>query len=283
MRDKSGDDRFLCEEGKGEELNKRARLHKGFGSFFRIFRCGLRLVGALEAARTIRKDWFFRRNDNNRTLIYVHIGKCGGTTLRQALCESPTIHNEYEKILRVHLSKPPILKSAHYMIVVRNPIQRALSAFNYVYYIVVEKGARRKEWPKEYDILKKYETLNQLGESLYTGQKLCKEAADDFERIRHLHARISFYLTDLLTQIDPKQVRFVLVQETLNRDIKSMLNLENTKKYNSLNYSKAVEKNYLSEAAYFNLKRYMRDDYEALEKLLSIFNASETHSDLLFK
>lgn len=258
--------------------NTRIRLF-----FWGLVRHGLRAIGALPAARKIRDQWYFGRNDNNRTLILIHVGKCGGLSLRNALTESPRLSRDYDKILVAHLREPPVCQNAHYMIVIRNPIKRAISAFNYTYRRVVEKGVRRSESPEEYEILKKYKTLNSLAEQLYVRGYLQHEVAADFEKIRHLHERISFYLRNFLAHVKPEQIQFVLAQETLDRDIEYILGVNNRHKIHCPGAIVEIDKTFLSDEGYFNLKRYMADDYIALKQLLSICNTSHVDSDVLLK
>ncbi|MDC0195960.1 sulfotransferase family protein, partial [Candidatus Thioglobus sp.] len=72
-------------------------------------------------------------SDNPDSLIYVHIGKCGGATLGKSLLNSPIVNERFRTFTKIHVCKPPILKNASYAIVVRNPIKRAVSAFNWRY------------------------------------------------------------------------------------------------------------------------------------------------------
>lgn len=222
-----------------------------------------------------------RQIDKATTLIYVHIGKCGGASLKRAISESPKLKRQYDRVQEVHITKPPIFHNAHYMIVIRNPIQRAISAFNWRYALVVKDGTQRDRFTNEYDILKKYETLNNLGESLYTGQELSERGSTDFENIHHLHERISFYLTDLIAKVNPEQIQFVLAQESLQSDIESMLEVQNDHQIHKHGGTVALQRKHLSATAYTNLKRYMRDDYRALEKLLSVCNTCGAENDVL--
>ena len=75
--------------------------------------------------------------DSSKTLIYIHIGKCGGVTLVNALKKSSFVQNKFSSVHRIHFRRPPILKNVSYAIVIRNPIKRAISAFNWRYKLVV--------------------------------------------------------------------------------------------------------------------------------------------------
>ena len=81
--------------------------------------------------------------DNEGTLIYVHIGKCGGSSLWQVIPDSPLLKKRFNNVTKVHISKPPIFNKASYLIVLRNPIKRAISAFNWRYKLVVERSLQR--------------------------------------------------------------------------------------------------------------------------------------------
>ena len=98
--------------------------------------------------------------DHSNTLIYIHIGKCGGASLHSSIINSPRVKEAFASIHKIHIKKPPILKNASYAIVVRNPIKRAISAFNWRFKLVVNDEAQRHRFKGEYEILQKYGTLN---------------------------------------------------------------------------------------------------------------------------
>ena len=239
-------------------------------------------VDAYYSTKKIRERLRERFIDSEKTLVFIHIGKCGGTTLMSTIADSPVFKRSYDRILRAHLKQPPVYERAHYLVVVRNPIERAVSAFNWRYRKVVEE--RSQAWVDgEREALQKYGTLNQLAEALYLNNELCAEVAADFERISHLHARISFYLSDFLLKIDSSQVRFVLSQETLDSDIQRNLCVENVNELNK-NSGKVDAKNkQLTAAAYANLKRYLKEDYLALEQLLRICSTTNASKEILLK
>ena len=74
-----------------------------------------------------------------RELLFIHIGKCGGATLWRALSQSALIRQQFSLVKSIHVRRPPIRRHTRYLIVVRNPIARALSAFNWRYKLVVEE------------------------------------------------------------------------------------------------------------------------------------------------
>ena len=56
----------------------------------------------------------------------------------------------------------------------------------------------------EYQILKKYKTLNNLAESLYSDKVLNLKAAKEFKMIHHLNEDIAYYTSELLKNIEQK-------------------------------------------------------------------------------
>ena len=118
----------------------------------------------------------------SNVLVYIHIGKCGGVTLEKAIKDSPVVKGLFASVHKVHIQKPPIIKNASYAIVVRNPIDRAISAFNWRYKLVVIDETQKHRFDGEYDILKKYGTLNALSEELYKKGVLNPAVADEFQK-----------------------------------------------------------------------------------------------------
>ncbi len=56
----------------------------------------------------------------------IHIGKCGGGSLKAAL-QKAGIAGRYRIF---HVSQPVFRKNMRYIILARNPLERAISAFN---------------------------------------------------------------------------------------------------------------------------------------------------------
>jgi len=212
------------------------------------------------------------RYNNNKTLVYIHIGKCGGATLKNAINKSDVIANQYSKILTVHLVKPPIYNNSHYAIVLRNPIKRAISAFNWRFKLVVTDQIQKNRFQNEYSILAKYENLNNLAERLYIGNELDKKVANDFQKIHHLKENISFYLMPLLDKINKDQIFAVFVCENLNEDIRAILGVDNKSNVHKNDDPIPEYKKTLSDSGYKNLKRYLSYDYNCIKKAFELKN-----------
>ena len=218
---------------------------------------------------------------NPKTLVYIHIGKCGGRTLDTALRNSSIVKSKFSSVFRIHIMKPVIMKNVSYAIVVRNPIQRAISAFNFRYKLVVNDGTHKNQFDGEYEILKKYETLNSLCESLYTDGVLNSDVSGEFKKIHHLKENISFYLKPLLDKISPTQLFAVFATETLNEDIANILNINNELYIHQNSKNVSNDKKFLSKKAYNNLKRYLADDYLYLSKLINMNKTFSVDKQLL--
>ena len=229
--------------------------------------------------------------DTADELVYIHIGRCGGSSLWRAITDSPVVKGRFEKVHKVHIRKPPVLKNARYLVVIRNPIKRAISAFNWRYKLVVEDQVQRNRFEGEWEVLKKYGTLNNLAEALYVDQVLDTNVSNEFQIIHHLKENISFYLTDVLDYIKAEQVFCVLSTEALNDDIYKNLAVmevarvhENAKIYFGkprYQINTDESKKFLSDKACENLRKYLCDDYQCIEKLLKLKNTTSCKPSLL--
>lgn len=202
-----------------------------------------------------------------RDLLFVHVGKCGGSTVRQALRESPILERDFRRLRRYHFEAPPLERTAKYLFVTRDPIERAISAFNYRYYHVVMNGREVGRFAGEHEVLLKYGNLNSLAENLFVSGSISAEVVDDFNHIHHLgDESLSFYLKSLLPGIKESQVVGVLRTEKLDLDIMETLGVAVERKRVTSN-KVAPEMKYLSPLALSNLRQLLVDDYYYFEKL----------------
>ena len=215
-------------------------------------------------------------SDRSDSLVYVHIGKCGGSSLAWAIAESKSLSKEFKQIYRCHLEPPPILYHARYLIVVRNPIDRMVSAFNFEMKKAASRHNRRSSaWRTEF--FGKYNSINQLAESLYCDGNLSPSVARDLESVPHLGKCIAYYLRDLQEGISKDQIWAVMAQESLDADIQKFLNVRNKKaihREGSPSAAQATGK-FLSEEARVNLARYLQADFDILERLTSNFGIDD--------
>lgn len=221
--------------------------------------------------------------DDNKQLIFIHIDKCGGTSLWHSIQNSQIIKSKFSHIFKLHAEKPLILKKAKYLIVIRNPIKRAISAFNWRFYLSQKDEAQRQRFEGEWEILNKYKVLNNLAEELYVNDVLNAEVSKEFQKIHHIKQNIAFYLSELLLNITSDQIFCVLSTETISEDIVNHLKITDVKKfYENKKFTNDTNR-HLSENAYKNLKRFFHDDYRCIEKLLNLKESTACHRSILLK
>lgn len=231
--------------------------------------------------------------DTEETLIYVHIGKCGGASLWEAIANNPGLKTTFRSIFRLHICKPPVLQNARYLFVVRNPIERALSAFNWRHFLVQENRrivvenrkirAQRERFAGEHRVLEHYGSLSALAEALYSGDgSLDAIAAADFNAIHHLKENIAFYLSDLLPAIEHQQVFAVMAAETLDEDIARDLGNTTVERFHSNQNKTTSDHLDLSPQARTNLRRFLDDDYTSIRRLLELSSKNGLRAEVPF-
>jgi len=183
---------------------------------------------------------------------FIHIGKCGGSTVSQILRSLKVSHNI------LHIQPVNFDPNKKYVILLRNPIQRFISAFNWRCKLVLYEKSQLNRFVGEKNLLEKYQNVNQLAESLFTPDGFTKD-----QYIHHIHEDINFYLENFLKLCSKKNILAVITTETLDSDIKSIWN--RVGEVPQLNKNK--ESTYLSELGYQNLKQFLKKDYECIDKL----------------
>lgn len=164
-----------------------------------------------------------RRKSHTQTSL-IHIGKCGGGSLKAALREAGLT----DRFRIFHVRQPVFQKNMRYIILARNPLERVISAFNWRYKLVVVTGEQRYSDPGEFEALTQYGSINVLSEALYDNDGIEKpDAIRAIRTIGHIRMDISFYLTALLDRCRPDQIQAVLMQETLNQDIAKVFGIHN--------------------------------------------------------
>ncbi len=207
--------------------------------------------------------------------ILIHVGKCGGSSLLRA-----TELSDKVKITgRVHVAKPVFFKNQNYFIVARDPLTRCISAFNWRYKLVVIDGSQKSRFVGEYEILKKYGTLNDIAEKLYDNSgELNLAVIAEFETIHHLRESISFYLKDFLQVCSPSNIKGVFMQETLNNDIEFHLGVPSSEVTRE-KLNQRSEGNSLSPLGKRCLVRFLENDYNCLFLLSNLGHIKK--SDML--
>lgn len=226
-------------------------------------------VDRLERERVLRDE---RYTDGSQDeLTFIHIGKCGGYSVADALASSPEIQSRFRSVKRIHLRPPYYQSNARYLLVLRNPIDRLISAFAWRYEKVVVEKSREFQYPGEFEALTKYENLNNLAESLVRDGRLSNDAMRSMLEITHFRHDISYYLTGLLEHLSAEQIFGVFTQGNLGADIEEFLGVRDVGRQN-VSADVLFEKNMsLSSVARENLKLIFARDYECIRSLNALY------------
>lgn len=204
-------------------------------------------------------------------LVVIHIGKCGGSTVKKEL-QNRKIIFEAE-----HFTPVEFQEDKRYVIVIRNPISRFVSAFNWRTHILRTRGRTLKKYKDEFKQIKRYGTANRLAESLYDkhGNQLI-----DFSKpehyISHLKEDINFHIGDFLKHCNRENIVSVITTEMMRTDIKNAFGI-NLK----LHLKKNTRTNYLSKTAVKHIVRYSEKDFECIEKMNDLNLLSEIQYKIL--
>lgn len=226
-------------------------------------------IDRLERERVLHDEKYTDGSEDE--LTFVHIGKCGGYSVADALAASAEIQSRFTRISRVHLRPPHYQSNARYLFVLRNPIDRLISAFAWRYQKVVQEKEHEFQYPGEFDALVKYGSLNNLAENLVKDGRLSNEVMRSMLSITHFRHDISFYMDGLLPRLTPEQVFCVFTQDQLAEDMERVLGVEGISRQNK-SEDILFEKNMaLSVVARENLQQIFARDYECIRALNALY------------
>lgn len=228
-------------------------------------------------------------------LTFIHIGKTGGTTINSILSNCNIKYKEY------HMKRNYKNKDK-YIIWLRNPISRFVSAFNFSHHLVnyncINKNPKDINMsnclyppiiktkiinkrgyvfhPRFDKLIKFFGTANNLADGLTSNNPEIKEKAIElmnYESKGHIFKGIGWYLNNgKFVENNINKILFVGKQETMKEDIEKLSGILNI----NLNIDIVVRENiysseeskYLSPIAITNLiEFYKNTDYAALKQL----------------
>ena len=203
-------------------------------------------------AKLTPRSWDMRSAASPR---FIHIGKCGGDTIKIEL-EKALIIAENSTI---HCAQPMEFQGWNqkkYIIAIRNPIHRFVSAFY---------------WIDRHRILPRFcpfdSDVNVLAEALYDGDNLNIETFKTVvlaskDRSNHMVMDIDWCIGDLLEQISAEQIAGVITLENIKEDMQNLFDITV-----SVHENKGGYDNSLTELAKKNLRKFLATDYACLLKL----------------
>ena len=206
----------------------------------------------------------FIRYFNEKKIALIHVGKCGGTSVKKEL--------NLKKInyIHIHMFKAEYNPNYKYVIILRNPVKRFISAFYWRHYLITNKFSDKDKkgvtqvapngtLKAEQDFFKKYHNINDFCVDLSKNDNIL----ENFKVINHMNMGIDFYLNKLINTCPKKNILGVICLETLDHDMKKIFNIDIKSHYkNNYNYDKAI-----TPKNYNILKFYLENDYNIINKM----------------
>ena len=180
---------------------------------------------------------------------------------------------QYSSFFESHINGVVVDSNCDYLFCLRNPIDRAFSAFEWRKKLVVEDPLpdQVRRFPGERRVLREYQSLGTMARLLYRSDgRLDQAIARDFYCVHHLRESISFYCRPLLGVLNPGNVLGVVCQESLASDCARLLGVDVSGVRERSNESKRLIQEDLDDAALSNLKRFLVRDYQSVAALWSL-------------
>jgi hypothetical protein len=213
----------------------------------------------------------------------VHVGKCGGATVEEALRDRNFIFDHY------HLRRPVYKEEQCYVILVRDPIARIVSAFNWRYYWLSEEIIRQGDAKDplaqmkhrfELDFLSQFENVNAFAEQLVRPGKFdVSPISTMMSLVGHVMQGFVWYLGDLLESMQPHQLAGVITTERLADDVEALFGFRPDKERNRYYPSR---ESFLSPRGRANLAREFEAEYRMLHRLEALANQAGVRMSMTY-
>ena len=213
----------------------------------------------------------------NTNFTFIHIGKSGGSTISSLLKENNFNFN------RTHIRRVRYNPDIKYLIVLRNPVERFISAFYWRKYLLESKEKQTSELM----FLQKYESLDNLCNNLYTKNGDLNSSTDyeinckydNKKHPEHYAMGLDYYIGDFVKKCNPRNIIGIICTETLNHDIRKIFGIDcNIHKKNNKEYKQSV-----SKQSKIILKKYLHKDYDVIKNLNDLNLLSENQYKILSK
>ncbi|MBL69653.1 MAG: hypothetical protein CMO74_14625 [Verrucomicrobiales bacterium] len=208
-------------------------------------------------------------------ITFIHIGKCGGSTIKRTLIDNAV------KFRHIHLKRPEHEPDSKYLIALRNPVERFISAFYWRRFLLL---SGQEAGGKELEFYKEYKDLNNLCEHLFDENSNLNPLIDSkihqhytCGHPSHVGMGIDYYIGGITRELTPKNVFGAICTETLSQDMKRLFDVEVTRhaRKNSANKLETTQQ------SRFLLKKYLAKDYQCIDKLYLSNILSEEQYEIL--
>ena len=201
----------------------------------------------------------------------VHVGKCGGSSVVEEL------RGRGFQFEHFHMRRPLPVAGHRYVVLVRDPVARFVSAFNWRRHLLENDllPAARKEDPIarlrhrcEAEFLRLFADADDFATRLVRGGRFDVSAIGTMMTlIGHVPQGFAWYLGGLLNQLEPGQLAGVIATERLGDDFERLFGFRPTAERNRLQASRGTG---LSAAGRANLAREFAEEYCILERLAEL-------------
>ena len=244
-------------------------------------------LGRINIAATV-----YELRDSIPNIRFIHIGKCGGTSLLISFKDQDV------KLHNYHLHKPEFNPEHQYIMWIRNPLHRFVSAFDFSAALInletsdldinnltlenclapgriAYKMNHDHTFSPEYDgLITFFKTPTNLAESLSDTDPVIREKAIRLmsHPMEHINQGIGWYLDDgEFIKAHKNNILFVGKVETMKSDLKklsTLLNIPLSKEQTLVRENTSPLSKYLSPMAVKNLLYFYKEtDYKAIEAL----------------
>jgi hypothetical protein len=204
----------------------------------------------------------------------VHVGKCGGGTVLQELTAKGYRFEHF------HLRRPVVAADRRFVILVRDPVARFVSAYNWRRHLYEESllaaspddPVMRLRHDTEREFLSLFSDVNAFAEKLVAGGTWdVSPITTLMQLIGHVPQGFAWYLNELLDRIEPGQLLGVIATERFADDFESLFGFRPTA---SQHRNGAALPTSLSPAGRSNLVRQFAGEYRTLARLADLARRS---------
>lgn len=216
------------------------------------------------------------RYQTDSLFTLIHVGKCAGGTVNKFL-----EHNNVS-VDRIHASVPdPAKLDAGIVVVLRDPIDRLVSAFNWRH--PSTRPAEGRNLPhtdhdeSELAFYRCFDSVNEFAEALDADSKCGQRARDALtQHTKHIGMGYEFYFPDSVMAVMRTHRVFIIHQERLEEDLHNFLKWNNIPQtHDRIPHSHSEDHTiypkkddtYLSKEGRNKLRAHLARDYEIYKEL----------------